>query len=452
MIKAFLKLAARNLLVHKRRNFITAIGLAIAFSGIILLGGYMLRMEGYLGTHTIYFRQVGHVSIWKKNGPAKIFHKPRSVTLTPEEQLTIRNALNLVLHDDDVIAPVLKGQGMITNGCTSFPILLTALEPAAFQYVYSHPTVKEKLPELTHLDQGRHLWDAPESDHPVMIARTLQGFLGKTKILEEGHKEADAAGALDCSSASYREKSSRDPYTQIFAQSFDGGLGVIDAAPVGLMQTGFVFSDETAVQLPLVDAQRLFATDNVTYFAVYLADPSRASSIVDQLQSKLDSNIFEVHNYRDEAVSEFYVGAMNFVYMMLMFFAVLICGVVILAVVNSFNIAFMERRAEIATLRSIGLKPAQLTKLLVLEYFILTALSLAAGGVLAFILKSINNSLNIRFRIPGYSGTLQFLLEPNLIFTIVTTLAFLILVVVTTTILTNKMNKKKIIDLTRGES
>jgi ABC-type lipoprotein release transport system permease subunit len=199
-------------------------------------------------------------------------------------------------------------------------------------------------------------------------------------------------------------------------------------------------------------AQRLFATDNITYFAVYLKNPDRTSRLLGDLKKSLDPTKFESHAYNEEAVSEFYVGAMNFVYMMLLFFAVLICGVVILAVVNSFQIAFLERRAEIATFRSIGMKPSELSLLLTIEYLVLTFISICGGGVLAFAIKSINNSLNVRFRIPGYSNDLQFVLEPNLIFTVCTAVSFLLLVWVTTYTLAKKMNQQKIIDLIRSES
>ena len=412
----------------------------------------MLRMEDYLATQSIFLRQVGHLSFWKKNAIKFYYQNPNQYSLNAEEADKIKNILSRNLNSNDKVISVLSGQAMITNSCLSLPILFTGVDPADLNWIYSHPQVLREIPELTKFDRGAGFWTRNSDLVPINMSPVLFSLLKKQNILTEIVPSANLQ-ALDCKSPDSAKKIAEDPFVQIFAQASDGGLGVTDAAISGLMSTGFSFTDETSVLLPFQTAQNLLRTDHISRIAVILEKVSELEKLQAALNRELQQNHIqnvEIHSYREEQVSEIYRGAMNFVYVMISFFAVLVCGVVILSIANSLQISFLERKPEIASLRSIGFRPQQIQILFSFEYLIISFVSFCFGGFLAFLLKFLNNHLNFRFRIPGFANDLQFVLQPTFIYTYSVLISMLIIVLLTTWIISRKMMLQKIIDLMRA--
>jgi putative ABC transport system permease protein len=452
-LKKLWSLAWNNVRLYRRRHFFTGLGLSAGFCALILLGGYMLRMEEYLAVHSIFLRQVGHLSVWKKDSLKLYFQNPEKYSFSPEEQQKIKRALAPILKAEDRVIPVLSGTGMITNGCQNLPIIFAGIDPQDSEWIYSHPQVHQQIPELVHFDQGVGYWEPEGSLMPINLSPILFSLLKKKNLFSGG--TLSAGEVVNCSHPDSLIKNSADPSVQIFSAAFDGGIGITDALLVGLKSTGFTFSDETAVMLSRDVAKNLLRTDNVSRMVIMLANPENSKSFrvaVAGAIEKAGVDNFEVLHYTDESVSPIYVGAMNFVYVMMGFFVVLVCGVVILSIANSFQIAFMERRHEFATLRSVGFRSGVLRTLLMFEYIQMAAISFAVGGCLAFILKGLNNALNLRFQIPGFANDLQFKLEPTFIFTYSVALAMMIIVVVSVHFFARQQMKLKVIELMGTEA
>jgi ABC-type lipoprotein release transport system permease subunit len=230
----------------------------------------------------------------------------------------------------------------------------------------------------------------------------------------------------DCRDPAGQAAISSHSGVQLVGSTFARGFAAADARITGLFTTGLSLSEDTAMIAPLAFAQKFFDTDAVTWIAVFLAPGTRVAPVLGELKAIFARHGFsyDARPYYDEQVSPFYVGAMGFVYVMTLFFLLLVCGVVMLSVLNALQVSFLERRSEAGTLRALGFRRKALAAIFVRETALLTALSLAAGGAIAECVAALFNSLNIRFYIVGASDSLQLILNPGIVFPLLVGILF----------------------------
>ncbi|HUP58266.1 MAG TPA: FtsX-like permease family protein, partial [Bdellovibrionota bacterium] len=221
--------------------------------------------------------------------------------------------------------------------------------------------------------------------------------------------------ALDCQSPGATAKIRSDADIQLVGRTFTGDLGALDGEIMGHYSTGLALSEDSGLTAPLALLQRLHDTDAVTYVSVYLRDVGETQALAGELAAKLKEKSLpiEIHTYREEAISLFYVGVVGFLLTMAAFFIFLVATVVSLSIVNALTMSVLERTREIGTLRSIGFSPRRVAGIFVRESFVLGALSLAAGIATAYLVTAIVNRAGIRFTPPGIAGTMPFLLVPT---------------------------------------
>jgi putative ABC transport system permease protein len=417
----FWKMAMRNLKRHFRRSLTTGLAIAFGFAGVVLLGGYMLRMDGYLATQAIYLNHVGHISVYKKDALDQMLANPERYSLTPEEQEIIRTTAGTLPLKPEWIAASLTAQGLITTGCTSVPFLATGVDPHLEAKIREAPEVLRRIPELNRLLKGRDFWHSGDQKDFILITQRMASVLGKPLVAGEAGEDPKAMtyNISDCTDPSAQSLIRSHSAVQLLGSTYAGGVAAADARVSGHFTTGLSLTDETATVMPLELLQNFLQTDRVSSMALYF-DPLQVDvkKVMAQLQTAFaDQNQnFDLYSYDDERVSPFYVGAMNFVFVMTAFFVFTVCGVVALSILNSLKIALYERRSEIGTLRSIGFQPNQVTGLMLRETLLLSLGSLFCGGWIAWGVAEIVNGMNIRFAIVGSAGDLQFILKPGLLF------------------------------------
>ncbi len=428
-------MAWRNLRLHLRRSFITGGAITFGFAGVILLGGYMLRMENYLSTRGIYLSHVGHLSIYKKDGLDRHLTDPENYNLSQQDQENITNTVKSLSRPVALIARYLRGQGLVTNGCNSYPFFMTAVDPEAEAWVRTHKQTRKWTPELLRLKRGFGFWQETHGTDRILVAYRLAKLLRKDFVAGDAGEDPSTADTLitNCLNPETHKLISSNSSLQLLGSSFAGGLAAAEARIGGHFSTGMALSDDSAILAPLELAQQFYRTDQVTWISVFLneGDPvaARARELNHLFQKKGWS--YEVYTYRSERVNPYYVGAMNFVYVMMVLFLVLVCGVVALSILNSLQISLMERKVELGTLRAIGFRPKLVVSLFVRETVLLSLISLAVGTVLAFAIAAFINFLNIRFPLVGSADHIQFMLTPNFLLTIVTAAIFLIVATLT---------------------
>lgn len=450
-----LQIAIKNLFLHGKRHFLTSLGLASGLLGIVFFGGYVLRMEDYLSTHAIYLKNAGHITINKAEALDKYLQAPAKYALNTEEQNKIQEILKNLNTEIELERIIFSGatQAMLSNGCQSFPVLVQGIAPEDQSWINNHSEVKKHIPELVNMAEGVD-FSVSDSLLASNISPTLWSFFNKVPFTQtKPILDNDLLQSKNNSNSQNCDLTSPD--FQIYSQDFWGGLGLIDVSIVGLKYSGFSFNDEVFLQLKQQQFQNLVKSDSVYKISVYLKNKDKLSSKITKIRSKLKENNInniEVHSYNEIAISPIYIGSMNFVTILLIFFIILICGVVALTIANSIQIAFIERKKDIAVYKSIGFRNSIINQIFQWEYIILSILTSIITLLIGLSLIKTINSLNIRFQLPGYSATLQFLLEPTTTYLVSSVILIIIMVLLATKWQLDRLLKKQSIELMRFDS
>jgi putative ABC transport system permease protein len=384
------RLALRSLLRNRRRTIATGLGVTFGFAGMVLLGAYIFRTAKSLEVSSAYLNQRGHVAIRKAGSLDKFATKPKRYILGQNERLTIDSALAPFADKIEFSADFLSGVGLLTDGAKSAPVIITGIDPEIYPRLNFHPEVKKWADDWVVLQPGSDLREMTREPSLISITSRVAEVLGRPLPLSKIPSEKQDI--------------------QLIAKNFYHDLGAVDAKLGAQHTTGINFAEDTSMIAPLALLQSVLATDGVEYVALFLHNSSDAKNLARSLSSSLGPG-FEVLTFKDEAWSPYYVGTMNFLYVMGSFFVVLILGAVALTIVNTTTLNLLERSREIGTLRAIGFTPAHLRAMFVRESALLTTFSLITGLVIATAIAFAVSQMNIHYRPPGTQGAIRFFLE-----------------------------------------
>lgn len=420
------RLAQRNLLRNRRRSLTTGLAVVFGFVGLLLLGAYIFRSAMALRTATVYLNQKGHIAIRKKGALEGFAIRPKAFAMTLEDQARIDIALQAQSDDIEFSSKYLRGSGLLTDGTHSLPVIMTGLEPEVFEKSARHPSVAKWAPDWVVASTGIDPSEMTRNEKLISITSSIAAQLGR-KLDRESLKTGN-----------------RD--VQMIAQNYFRDLGAIDAELGPTHSTGVAFTDDTSVFIPIKRLQELLATDKIEYIAVFLKDFDRVPRVTAKLRSQLGAD-FELHTYSDEAWCQYYVGTMNFLYVMGAFFTLIILSAVSLTIVNTTTLNLLERTREIGTLRAIGFKPSHIQDLFFREATLLTAASVAAGTAVAIVIAAFVNSMNFRFQPPGTQGEIQFRLVINFAISAAMAIGVYLLVALSTRFVVRRGTRRKVVDL-----
>ena len=426
----------------------TGVALVFGYTGLVLLGGYILRMDKYLEVNSVYLGHSGHVSVFKRGGLDRYRAEPKKFSLSEEDQKKIQ----AVLDQDprvEFTGKYLKGTGLVSNGCRNTPFLGTGIEPETEKRIRSHPEVVSRLPELVRLKRGEGIWTRPGS---ASITDVLGQLIDKPKVLPETYEQAPSQDPVDCNAKAFADKNAESAFIQLVANTWSGDFNAVDAGVTSHHVTGIALTEDTDLVGDLSLLQRLYGTSSVTNMAVYLKEPSWIHSYLKDLEGRFQAAglDLELFSFDDEKVSPFYVGAMNFLYVMASFFLVLVCGVVVLSVVNTLSMTVIERMAELGTLRAVGFTRERISWLLAKEVSLLATASVLIAIPVTFGIAQIVNLSGIRFTVPGLTGDLQFMLLPSWGLGLIVGSILILIAVLSAYLVSLRLLRKKVVELLYG--
>jgi putative ABC transport system permease protein len=447
------RLALRNLARNKRRNFATGMAIALGFAALLALGGYVNRVEKYLRNYTIYGARTGHIVIYKKEGFEKFSVRPKVYSLSESDQAKIKDVLART-PGIDMHGGQLTGQGLVGNGCRTYPFLALGLEPLLEKRLREHPLVKRWTPTVKDFSKGRGIWEYPEEVGAVALANGLAKILGKGKVLDDFPSDHRPVIVADCLASNVAELISGDSNVQLAGGTWDGMMSALDGEVVANYNTGVTETNNSAILTSLTHLQKLYDTTGVTLWAVWLEDLNKTGYVADQLRSTLkEAGVdVDIYTWLNEDVAPFYSGTMSFLRTMVGFITIILSTVVILSIFNSSTMTVIERSQEIGMMRSLGYTRGQIRKLFVQEVFCLTIISTAVGAVFAVLGIFFVNALKIQFRPPGIAGGIQLVLEPNVETVLAATILVISLSLLTTVIAVRKMVSRPITMLLMGSN
>jgi putative ABC transport system permease protein len=401
---SFWRLALRNLGRNVKRNIATGSAIAFGFTGILLLIGYSYRGTNYIRVYTVYVIHTGHLAIFAKDGFEQFSYHPAQYSLTPDLQAKVAAALGAESGVERFERQI-KGQGLVGNGCVSFPFMGQGYEPDVDRSLRSHPQVREWMPNFRYFLAGRGMWNYPQSLGPVLLSRGLSLALGKTRM----HDDISAGPALlpDCQHP--RQQAALDANVQMLSGAWAGNVSAIDGEAVGVFTTGVQETDSSALVAPTSLLQKLFNTDHVSQISVWLKDPSEVEATRTRLLAKLGNSV-EILRWNEERLSPFYVGTVDFLYTLVVAGALVMSSIIALSVLNSTTMTILERSQEIGMYRSMGFRQGQIRSLYIRESMLLSLLSLAGGTLLGAGAIAAINSAQVVYHPPGISGGLALVL------------------------------------------
>lgn len=410
------QLALKNLRRNRRRNLATAVSIALGFCGLVLIGGYAVRVERFLRTNTVYLQQTGHLAIYKEGGLERGTAQPAKFALSAEEQQAIAAAL--AKHPEvEFFGRHLVGMGLAGNGCKTLPFAALGVEPGVQARALTHPEVLQASPELSRPVKGELIARYPAVEGAVALSAGLAELLGKTRIHDEVPAAAVPAELVlpDCSTQAGRDALANDANVQLAGLTWSGSMSAVDTEVVNVFHTPLAETDDGTVVASLQTLQSLYDTDAISYLSVYLKDARDAQRMRGVVEDSLRAAKVpvRVYTFDDERVGPYYAGTMPFLSSLVGFIGLLVAAVVVLSILNAMTLSILERTRELGMLRALGFNRGQVLGLCLREAALLAAVAVGVGLALALGVSALVNGANLRFSPPGVPGTIQFMLTPT---------------------------------------
>lgn len=393
------RLAARNLKRNPRRTLSTGIALVVAYVGVALLAGHVIKSEKALRAYSVYVNRAGHVSVYKKGGVDNFETQPDRFAVTEDELAKLNTTLAFAKGEIEKTGMFLSTVGLMTGGERTIPVVIEGLEPEVETFAFGHPYVREFAPELDEHRSERTLPEAVKAVRDsISISRGVGELLGRP-------------GPVDLMPPEQRD-------LVIAGRTIEGDLNAVNATLAVRHTTALPFVEDTSVIAPISLVRDLMGTSGASHVSIFLNENSRpaAEAFAARLQKKLDDAGLELQAlpFTDDRIGLFYTGTMKFLFVMVGFFGALIFGASALILVNSLTMSLMERSREMGTLRAFGYTPERVRGLFVRESAFLALAACVVGIALSEIIASVIGRMGITFESAGllYPLRLQLLIEP----------------------------------------
>lgn len=388
------RLALRNLFRNQRRSLTTGLAIAAGFIGLALLGAYILRAQRSLSASMVYTNLQGHLQIHKEGSLQKFSISPKKYLIDTELDQNIMRILQSKDFADkiELQGRFLTGSGLLVVESKSHPFLAQGFDRDLFYDVLRHPEVKKWASSWVKEKDLQVSLEQFQNHELISITPKLASIVGRSQSSIETHPELKSV--------------------QLITRSFYQDLNAVNAELGLFHSTGMALAEDTSLRMSLTLLQNLLATDGYQYRTLWLKNGDDYKKIKTQLQQKfLEQNLpLQVLSYTDEGIGDFFVGTMNFLYVMGAFFIVLICGMVGLSVVNSLTLGILERTKELGTLKALGFSDDYIVGLFVRETVWLSFFSLLAGFFISQIIARIVNAADLRITPAGIEGDIPFAL------------------------------------------
>jgi putative ABC transport system permease protein len=357
-MKAFTKLALKNVFRNKRRTIIT-LGIII-FGMMSLFFTYGFINFSFQGLREQTIRQgIGHLQIFNPDFYEKVEDHVLEYGIENPDSL-----IREMIFDKDIRFSMkrIEFQGLISNGDKSDIFLGRGIQPR----------LEEKLSSVfVKMEKGRLLSQANDDDFQVIIGKGLAKNL-KTKIGE---------------------------YLTVLSSTTYGAQNAIDLKLVGIFSTGIPQLDARLIMVDLSAAQILLDTKKVSKVVVVLKESLQTERKINEL-----SALFPGYKLRSwKQLAPFYRGVVNLYTSAFGLLSFIIIFIAVLAVSNTMVMSISERTQEIGTLLAIGTPQKRLLNNFIIEGFSVGLIGAILSIILGLIVITAVNKAG--FRMPPPPGS-----------------------------------------------
>lgn len=332
-----LRFALRNLFRQRGRTAMTLASIIFGVVGLILSGGFVEDVFIQLREATIHSR-LGHIQVYKEGYLANWTKEPGNYLI--ESPASLQESIRAISGVKETLQRV-NFFGLINNGKTDLPIIGEGVEP---------DKEAAEFGDFFFVIEGRQL----KSHEQYKI------------LLGEG-----VAKSLNLPVGSF---------LTLLANMPEGGLNSLEFEVVGIFRTFSKDFDARAIRISLPDAQELLAAAGAHAVVVSLADTLTTDEIAATLKSALADQNVEVKTWFE--LDDFYRNTVGLYQAQLGVLQFIILLVVLLSVANSVNMTAYERVGEFGTLKALGNRDSDISKLIILENCLLGLFGATAGVLL----------------------------------------------------------------------
>lgn len=329
-----LTFALRNLTRQKGRTGMTLASIVFGVVGLILSGGFVEDVFIQLREATIHSR-LGHLQVYREGFYAQGSKDPYAFMI--DDATPVENKARALPGVVDTMKR-LNFFGLLNNGKTDLPIIGEGVEPAK----------EAALGSFFFIIEGRQLTD--DDAYGVLLGEGV----ARSLKLEVGS------------------------FVTVLANTPDGALNSLEFEVVGVFRTFSKDYDARAIRVALPAAQELLAVGGVHAVVVSLADTLATDTSAEALRSALGGDGYELKTWFE--LDDFYASTVELYKSQLGVLQFIILIVVLLSVANSVSMTAYERVGEFGTLKALGKRDRDISRLIILENSMLGFIGAALGA------------------------------------------------------------------------
>jgi len=399
MNQLFIRMAWRNIFLHSKKSALAVLAVAACCFSLNIFQGYIRGAEVIFEDSYAKRSMFGNLLVRKAGVHHALSSEPEDL-LSIEEQQTLEGFL---AGSPEVATTMrlLRLSGTLSEGST--------------QSVFTGYGYDVKKGEA--IRQPVWTWNAlagrplqTDEEESVHLGQGLGRLLGCEPAANQNF--ITGRGGF---SPEVRPFTCRQPRLQLTGITLQGQANALDVEVVGLVDAMFRDLDLRFANLPLRMAQRLLDTDRISMFTVRLKEGADEEAFLQSLRTKAKGAGLNIiaQSWKDDEIGDFYQRTMDFLHVFRNFMIVVILGVALLSIFNTFFRNVQERMREIGVLRTLGFRVNDVRKLFLLETLFLALIGIGLGGGTALLVSALINRISILYKIGLLTQPVPFLIEQN---------------------------------------
>lgn len=365
---ADLLIALRNLTRNRRRTLTALFIVAVGVISMVLAEGFIQWIFWAMREGTIQF-QSGHIQVVRPDYFSKGVANPLAYLL-PRDSGVLRTLEST--PGVKLVAPRLKVTGLISHGETTVAFLAEGVVPS-----------KE-----AELSKGLNI----VKGHNLSGPNVSEVILGSGLARNLGVSPGDTVAML--------------------ATASGGGINAIEAKVAGIFTSTNQAYDNSALRLPLSQAQSLLRVQGGHTWLVLLDETEQTDYFLEQFSARFPKDKNHLEFVPWYAYADFYNKTVALFSQQINVLRLIIGLIIILSISNMLIMNVMERTGEIGTLLAIGLKRKKILQMFATEGFLLGLVGGLAGIAIGYGLAELISSIGIPMPPPpgmekGYTGEIR---------------------------------------------
>ena len=331
-----LAFASRNVVRNTTRSLLSLAAIAAGVAGLILSGGFVNDLIFQLGEAVIH-SQSGHVQIGRSGYFTSGSRAPGRYLVSPDEVASL--AIEQAPHVVQAMRR-LGFSGLLGNGRSNYPIVGEGIEPEK----------EAKLGTYMVLAEGRAL--TSNDRYGALIGAGVARAMG----LKTG-----------------------SPFSLV-APTVDEAMNTVDLEVVGVFHSFSKDYDDRTIKVSLQTAQELIDTKGANVIVLLLDETRHTARVARSLESKAQALKLEAKTW--DWLNDFYWKTVALYDRQFGVLRLIVLLMVVLAVAGAINMGVLERAGEFGTMRALGNRNRDVTRLVLVE----GALMGVVGAVLGLVL------------------------------------------------------------------